>query len=157
MEKPVTLKVQKAKPRGRGSSNSSSGSKTCIVHDADTKGQSVGNLTEQGYLRIKEAAKLRLAQSDPTHRLETVSKNIPDIFDVSVHGTHRRCYQKFTNTYFASRRSIESTSVVETESQPSTSKLRCSVGCSASTRSPLFPSDKCLVCDKNRISVKGVH
>lgn len=138
MEKPVTLKVQKGKSHERGGSQSSTGSKTCIIHDAETKGQSVNNLTEQGFLKIKEVAKLRLAQSDPTYRLENISQNIPDVFDESVHGTHRRCYQRFTNTYFVSRkRSLESTSVSDTEPQHSTSKTRRSVG-SASSSSPPF-------------------
>ena len=63
MEKPVSL--QKAKAQ-KGGSMQSTDNKTCIihVHDTDTKDQTVNSLTAQGFLKIKEVAKLRLGQPD---------------------------------------------------------------------------------------------
>ena len=65
MEKPVALQVQKSKPQKRGGKQPSSNSKTCVIHYDDTHGQTIKILTEQGFFKIKEAAKLRLDQSDP--------------------------------------------------------------------------------------------
>ena len=152
MEKPVSL--QKAKAQ-KGGSMQSTDNKTCIihVHDTDTKDQTVNSLTAQGFLKIKEVAKLRLGQPDQKHRLESISQNIPDVFDENAHGTHRQCYQRFTNTYFMSRkRSLESTS----DPQPSTSKQTRRSASFIPSGGTLFPSDKCLFCDKNVVKVKQV-
>ena len=112
-------------------------------------------MTEQGFFKIKEAAKLRLDQSDPKHRLTCISQNIPDVFDEAVHGMHKRCYQRFTNTYFLSRkRSLECT--LDSEPQPSTSKqTRLSASFTPSI-GPLFPPDRCLICDRNTIKIKQI-
>ena len=59
----------------------------------ETKGRDVTSLGQQGFQKIKDVAKLRLAQSDPTYRLESVSQNVPDVFDESTHGIHRECYK----------------------------------------------------------------
>ena len=155
MEKPVSLQVQKGKSQKRSSKQPCSSNKCCIVHYDDVKSQPLESLTEQGFLKIKEAAKLRLDQSDQNYRLESISKNIPDVFDDSVHGKHRRCYQKFTNCYFSTRkRPLECT--LETNPQPSSSKQSRRSLSFTSTSGPLFPSDKCLICDKNRVQVKHV-
>ena len=87
---------------------------------------------------------MRLGQPDQKHRLESISQNIPDVFDKNVHGTHRQCYQRFTNTYFMSRkRSHEST----LDQQPSISKQTRRSASFISSGVTLFPSDKCLFCD----------
>ena len=71
MEKPVSLQKGKAQ---KGGGMQSTDSKTCIIHDTDTKGQTVNSLTAQGFLKIKEVAKLRLGQPDQKHRLESISQ-----------------------------------------------------------------------------------
>ncbi|MES9950704.1 MAG: hypothetical protein ABW118_17235 [Candidatus Thiodiazotropha sp.] len=153
MERPVALKVQKGKAQKRSSVQSASDSKICIVHDTETKSQTVNSLTPQGFEKIKEAAKLRLGQSNQKHRLESISLNIPDVLDENIHGTHKQCYQRFTNTYFVSRkRSLEGTA--DTDPQPSSSKQTRRSASFTSAGGTLFPSDQCLFCDKNVIKIK---
>ena len=149
----MRCKCKKNKSQKRRGKQQSSDSKTCVIHHDDTHGQTINSLTEQGFFKIKEAAKLRLDQSDPKHRLTCISQNIPDVIDEAVHGTHRRCYQRFTNTYFLSRkRSLECT--LDSEPQPSTSKqTRLSASFTPSS-GPLFPPDRCLICDRNTIKIK---
>ena len=95
---------------------------------------------------------MRLTFSDVTHRLPEISGNIPESFDSMVHGYHRRCYQLFTLLPKADKRKI-SLSVVD-DQVPSTSKRgRPSFTASSATCYALFPSDKCLFCDKQYIQV----
>ena len=92
MEKPVTLKVPKGKSKKKSSSQSvSTGNKTCIIHCTETRGQDITNLGQQGFQKIKVVAKLRLAKSDPVYKLESISQNVSDVFDESIHGIHREC------------------------------------------------------------------
>ena len=65
MEKPVSLQKGKAQ---KGGIMQSTDSKTCIVHDTDTKDQTV-NIGSTRFLKTKEVAKLRLGQPDQIHRL----------------------------------------------------------------------------------------
>ena len=104
-------------------------------------------LGSAGFQKIQDVAKLKLAESDPACRLETISRNVPDVFDESVRGIRRQCYQKFANTYFVYRkRSLKSTPV---SVQPRLAKTRRSVG-SAPSSSPLYPKGKCLICDNKK-------
>ena len=73
--------------------------------------------------------------------------NIPDTFDESVHSTHRRCYQGFTNVYFVSRKkSAESAKCLDVdEPQTSTFKIRRSSVQAASKAPFLHPISAFLV------------
>lgn len=146
MEHPVPLK----KDRKSKQAKNACGSKMCIIHFESTVGEEIGSLTETGFSKIQEVAKKRLSYVSTKDRLEHISSAIPDELDPSKHGTHRRCYQSFTNISRIQKRTSETS-----ESQASSSKRRrSSTDLSCST--VLFPTSQCLFCDKETIKVKGI-
>lgn len=145
MEKPVKLKHEKVSTKG---SKTDATGRVCIVHLEDTFGEKVGGLTDTGFKKIQEVARTRLKFGSQKDRLEDIISNIPDILESSKHGTHRRCYQSFTNISRLAKRKSKCDDV------PSSSKKQ------RRSFDPLgnpllFPADKCLFCDKETIKVKG--
>ena len=137
----------------RSSQSTNTGGKPCIIHYTETKKKIKVQQTwvSRVFKKIQDVAKLKLAESDPACRLETISRNVPDVFDESVRGIRRQCYQKCANTYFVYRkRSLKSTpESTDSDTQPRLAKTRRSVG-SAPFSSPLYPKGKSLICDNKK-------
>ena len=151
MERPVDLKPGKAKPR-KGATVKDE--RICIVHFASTTEKLTKPFTEQGFEKIKDVARLRLSHADAKHHLEHISKNLPESLDLARHGSHRRCYQLYTNVSRLTKRPrSDNACMFPSETQPSTSKSRRTS--SISGTGPLFPSDKCLFCNKQSVKIKG--
>ena len=150
MEQPVDLKPGKGKPRGGLIPKNE---RICIIYFASTADKVVNPMTEQGFEKIKDVTKVRLAHSDPKHRLEDISKHLTQSLDASVHGSHRRCYQLYTVSRLSKKRSSDVACTSPSDAQSSTSKLRRSSS-SLSVSSPLFPPDKCLFCNKQYVKFK---
>ena len=142
MEKPVSLKLSKAKRR---SSAASDLGKQCIVHFESTANEEIGNLTDVSFSKIQEVANKRATYSSSNDRLEGICSNIPNALDRERHGIHRRCYQLFTNI---SRQEKRKSTALE---QPHTISKRSR---SSDTHQVLFPQI-CIFCDKKEIKVKG--
>ena len=67
---------------------------------------------------------------------------------------HRWCYQQFTNvTYLKRKLIIEESQRAESSEQPASKCQRRSL--SHSSQSALFPSDKCIFCNKESLKYKG--
>lgn len=149
MEKPVQLKH---KPKLKRSSSTDSSGRSCIVHYESTVGEQIGRLSKIGFAKIHEVAQKRLSCDCSKSRVEHICSNLPDTLDTEHHGTHRRCYQLFTNiSRLTKRESITPDDVVP---GPSTSKRRRS-STESSCSTVLFPANKCLFCDKEFVKVKG--
>ena len=69
----------------------------CIIHFASTAEKDVRPMTEQIFDKIKYIAKIRLTHIDVKHHLEHISKHLPKSLDPAGHGSHRGCYQLYTN------------------------------------------------------------
>lgn len=146
MEQPVDLKPSKGKSNRKKTPNTSE--RICIVHFGSTSHKdSINPVSEHSFETIKNAVKVRLSQTDTKHRLEEICNNIPESLDASLHGSHRRCYQLFTNISRLGRKRASDIADSSADPQPSTSKLR-RTSSSLSVSSPLFPRDKCIFCNK---------
>ena len=142
-EKPVTLA---SKSKQRLAKRDEHG-RYCIVHYKSTKEGKITVLNDSTFGKLRNAANDRLKMQSPDHRLEAMSSNLPASYDAEVHGIHMRCYRMFTNVPRDRKRHHSDTN--ECTETPGTSKRQCSA-------TVLFPHDKCLFCNKERITVKGV-
>ena len=77
-----------------------------------------------------------------------ICPNLPSEFHALRYGYHRQCSQRFTNvSRLLKRKKVSS----EHLPGPKVAK-RCRTEETLSTPSPLLPSDRCLFCDKNRLT-----
>ena len=112
-------------------------------------------MNAQTFAIIKESAAVRLKCTNQDHRLESISNNIPCDFNSEIHGSHTRCYRLYTNVSKLRKRESQPDQDFEALSSPSTSKRRRSAT-DPSSSTILFPSNQCLFCDKDTITVKRV-
>ena len=70
----------------------------------------------------------------------------------SINGNHRWCYKNFTNVSRLKRKISDTFSL---ENEVRSSKRRKRSNEHPSTSAILFPSDKCLFCNKQDLKVKG--
>ena len=151
-ENTLQLKTKKKSVKRLQRKHQSGGSKrVCIIHFAKNKSETkVRPLTEYSFSKIKEIASLRQSSNNEESRLDNICQNLPEEFDILVHGNHRKCYQNFTNV---SRLKKTVSNVSENEASPYKRRKRSSGITNAA--STLFPSDKCLFCNKLSKKVKG--
>ena len=148
-EHPVALKPKSASKK-QSNSKSDSG-RSCSIHFADTLETEITPLKEQSFSKIKNTAAKRLKLSDAKDKLIEISSNILTEFDSLLHGYHRRCYQLYILLPKPSKRKATNSMCPDDEA-PSTSKK--SKRFSSASPTVLFPSDKCLFCDKDTMYVK---
>ena len=104
--------------------------------------EDVTPVTETSFERIKISAKIRKEHGKEHEQYLKIEKTLPDTYNPDIHGYHRSCYQKFTNTKRIENRSQQSN--ILPVSPRTTPKRKPS-----STTSPLFPTD-CIICDKRK-------
>ena len=93
-EHPVALKLKSASKKQSSSKIDSVSGMSCIIHFPDTLETAITPLKEQSFSKLKGTAAKRLKLSDDKDKLIEISSNIPAEFDSSLHGYHRRCYQR---------------------------------------------------------------
>ena len=122
----------------------------CIVHHP-----SYGTLTkatflsEKSFQTIQEGARIRQCQENPGDREDEICSNLLSEFHALRYGYHRQYYQRFTNVLRLLKRKKRVSS--EHLTGPKVAKRRRTEE-TLSTPSPLLPSDRCLFCDKKRLT-----
>ena len=151
-ENTLQLKTKKKSVKRLQRKHQSGGSKrVCTIHFAKNKSETkVRPLTEYSFSKIKEIASLRQSSNNEESRLDNICQNLPEDFDILVHGNHRKCYQNFTNVSHL-KRTISNVS----ENEANSYKMRKRSSGITDAPSVLFPSDKCLFCNKLSKKVKG--
>ena len=107
--------------------------------------EDVTPVTETSFERIKISAKIRKEHGKEHEQYLKIEKTLPDTYNPDIHGYHRSCYQKFTNTKRIENRSQQSNNSNILPVSPRTTPKRKP----SSTTSPLFPTD-CIICDKRK-------
>jgi len=71
----------------------------CIVHYENRvqPEEVVKPLTSVGFSTILNAISVRKSQESACNRLDQICSSVPPIYDGTIHGYHRWCYQSFTN------------------------------------------------------------
>ena len=138
-EKPLSLVARKRTLKHKDSHI------ICIIHCCQTS-ERVTSLTDTSFAKIQETSDIHKKYGD-TDELESIIRDLPDTYIKKKHGYHRKCYQKFTNV----SRLLKRKSNNDSSTEPSRSKRRRV----ATDETVLFPSDKCLFCDKSRKKMKG--
>jgi len=71
----------------------------CIVHYENRvqPEEVVKPLTSVGFSTIWNAITVRKSQESACNRLDQICSSVPPIYDGTIHGYHRWCYQSFTN------------------------------------------------------------
>ena len=146
MKLPAALK-SKIQSKKQSSSKDDIG-RLCIIHFPGTVDVKVTPLTEQNFCKIKETAAERLKISDEKQKLAEISSRLPDKFDLTVQGYHRRCYQLFTILPHASKQKATSCTVADDKLPSTSERSRPSSAASSASSTVLFPVDKCLFCMK---------
>ena len=145
-EHDVQLKVSKKKS-GKGDKEY----QLCIIHyDSNKSETDIRPFTDCSFSKIKEVAEFRQRSEDENSRLDRICQNLPKEFDTLAHGYHRKCYQYFTNIACL-KRSVST----ESEHENNTSKRSKRLSGNKATSSVLFPSDKCIFCNKEFVKIKG--
>ena len=146
-EKPLTLSSQRAQ-RGKRRTLG----QICVIHYNQNKSENhVVQLCNSSYQKIKEAAEVRKTHGrTQTEKLKDICSSIPEEYSPHCHGYHRWCYKNFTNISRLLKRKAPFHD--DDNAGPSTSK-KSRLSKPSGTR-VLFPADKCLFCEKNRITKK---
>lgn len=149
-EQPVTIK--KRKIESSASAGTKASSLQCVVHmERCIRNDAIKPINDANIAAIQKAKQMRQVQESAAMRMDSICLQIPDKFDISIHGIHRLCYQRFTDT---SRLRQPKTSQYETCSKASKSALTSSVpkrSLSTSmdrTKTRLFPQNSCIFCKK---------
>jgi hypothetical protein len=145
-EQPVALKKRKTTP-------SSDCVLTCVIHyESNKQEKEVKPLTLVSFQTIKKSASVRQSAETENQRLDAICANIPDELDVSQHGSHRWCYNNFTNV----SKIVKKLEAPQTNSEPlpsaSEGKSRKSDRNISNkiTTLTLLPQNECLFCSKGR-------
>ena len=137
------------KNRKKLSSHLQQNSKTCIIHYEQNKHDlQVRCLSQHSFNKIHEIADFRRKAKNN----EIDFEQLPDILDDNLHGYHRWCYQQFTNISYLKRKIENDNSASSEQSTVAKSKRR---SLNQSSVSALFPSDRCIFCDKDTIKHRG--
>lgn len=71
----------------------------CIVHyENSPKGEVLTQCSEVSFASIRKALSLRQSQTSIGNRADEICASVPTELDVTLHGYHRWCYKRFTNT-----------------------------------------------------------
>jgi len=131
----------------------------CIVHynDRDIK-EEVKSMTDDNFKTIQTAVFIRQCQDNVALRLDCISANVPSVFDASIHGRHKWCFNNFTNVSRL-RRLMEIQEEDESISQEASATAAGSMSLAtrvsarskipAASTSVLFP-ETCIFCGKGR-------
>lgn len=133
------------------SSHSCQNTKTCIIHYEQNKQDlEVRSLSQHSFKKIHEVADFR--RKARTNEIDI--DHLPETLNDELHGYHRWCYQQFTNISYLKRKFVNDNSLCSSDQPTKTKCKRRSLN--QSSASALFPSDKCIFCDKETIKHKGV-
>lgn len=147
-EKPLPLKRSHTL---KNDSNKTTGL-LCIIHYSQNKSDTkIRPLSETSFEKIQETIECRRSQERVNERQGAICSQVPVNYCPNLHGYHRWCYNNFTNISRLRKRKILSGNDNES-GHPK--KRRTS---EVSSSRILFPADKCLFCDKNRIRKRGTE
>ena len=91
----ITAKVRKKRTLG---------GPTFVVHCCQVNREKVTPLLETSFQTIRLAVEERQTLSDEKYRLSDICSQVPGVYSPFLHGYHRSCYQKFTNTSWIAKR-----------------------------------------------------
>jgi len=107
--------------------------------------------SHNAFLKIQNAASIRMSQSNEVHRLDAICAQVPEELDDAVHGYHRWCYSNFTNV--SKLQHMAGTVEDDASYQPCTTG-RQQTGVQKVDCNVLFAAE-CIFCSKSRKRVRG--
>ena len=101
-KKPLNLKSAQINAKVR--KKRTLGGPTFVVHCCQVNREKVTPLSETSFQTIRLAVEERQTLSDEKYRLSDICSQVPGVYSPFLHGYHRSCYQKFTNTSWTAKR-----------------------------------------------------
>jgi len=131
----------------------------CVVHYLRNEETDIRPLSVECFITIQIARQVRQAHYNPVVRLDDICSTVPCEFDTETQGHHRWCYSNFTNvSKFRDASKVSSENLTDSSFTSQSTSTRTSSRCATSSQSvgPLFPTDKCIFCDKGRKNKRGI-